>query len=127
MLARPFMDNIYPDEVESVEAVLAKLAAGEDIVGFECREVCADGSVRWFEWSMSSLPKLGIAYAVGRDVTERRKAKVELSALRHVATLAAEGELRRKNRELESTKSSRPQQVSSRGSATRDTADLRVH
>ena len=36
-------------------------------------------------------------------------------------------ELRRKNRELESTKSSRPQQVSSRGSATRDTADLRVH
>ena len=36
-------------------------------------------------------------------------------------------ELRRKCRELESTKSSRPQQVSSRGSATRDTADLRVH
>ena len=37
-----------------------------------------------------------------------------------------EWELRRKNRELESTKCSRPQ-VSSRGSATRDTADLRVH
>ena len=37
-------------------------------------------------------------------------------------------ELRRKNRELEATiESSRPQQVSSRGSATRDTADLRVH
>ena len=35
-------------------------------------------------------------------------------------------ELRRKCRELES-KSSRPQRVSSRGSATRDTADLRVH
>ena len=46
LLARPFMDNIYPDDVESVEAVLAKLAAGEDIVEFECREVCADGSVR---------------------------------------------------------------------------------
>src|SRR6266403_3020771 len=71
LLARPFMDNIYPDDVESVEGVLAKLAAGEDIVGFECREVCADGSVRWFEWSTSSRPQAGIAYAVGRDVTER--------------------------------------------------------
>ena len=36
-------------------------------------------------------------------------------------------ELRRRCRELESTKSSRPQQVSSRGSATRDTAELSVH
>jgi PAS domain S-box-containing protein len=91
LLARPFMDNIYPDDVESVEGVLAKLAAGEDIVGFECREVCADGSVRWFEWSTSSRPEAGIAYAVGRDVTERHKANTELSALRHVATLVAEG------------------------------------
>src|SRR5882757_2406432 len=91
LLARPFMANVYPDDLESVETVLAKLAAGEDIVGFECREVCADGSVRWFEWSTSSRPEAGIAYAVGRDVTERHKANTELSALRHIATLAAQG------------------------------------
>ena len=36
-------------------------------------------------------------------------------------------EMRRKCRELESTKSSRPQHVSSHGSATRDIVDLRVH
>ena len=91
LLARPFMDNVYPDDVESVEAVLAELAAGNDIVGFECREVCADGSVRWFEWSTSSRPEAGIVYGVARDVTERRMANAELSALRRVATLAAEG------------------------------------
>jgi PAS domain S-box-containing protein len=91
LLARPFMHNVYPDDVESVEAVLAELAAGKDIVGFECREVCADGSVRWFEWSTSSRPQAGIVYGVARDVTERRMANTELSALRRVATLAAEG------------------------------------
>jgi PAS domain S-box-containing protein len=91
LLARPFMDNVYPDDVESVEALLAELAAGNDIVGFECREVCADGSVRWFEWSTSSRPEAGIVYGVARDVTERRKVSAELSALRRVATLAAEG------------------------------------
>jgi PAS domain S-box-containing protein len=57
LLARAFMENVYPDDVESVEAVLAELAAGKDIIGFECREVCADGSVRWFEWSTSSRPE----------------------------------------------------------------------
>jgi PAS domain S-box-containing protein len=91
LLARPFMDNVYPDDVESVRKVLAALAAGDDIVGFECREVCADGSVRWFEWSTSSRPEAGIVYGVARDVTERRIANDELSALRRIATLAAEG------------------------------------
>jgi PAS domain S-box-containing protein len=91
LLARPFMDNVYPDDVESVRKVLAALAAGEDITGFECREVCADGSVRWFEWSTSSRPEAGIVYGVARDVTERRVANDELSALRRIATLAAEG------------------------------------
>jgi PAS domain S-box-containing protein len=90
LLARPFMDNVYPDDVESVEAVLADLAAGKDIVGFECREVCADGSVRWFEWSTSSRPEAGIVYGVARDVTDRRMANAELGALRRVATLVAE-------------------------------------
>src|ERR1700733_5404485 len=91
LLARPFMDNVYPDDVESVRTVLAALAAGNDIVGFECREVCADGSVRWFEWTTSSRPEAGIVYGVARDVTERRMANDELSALRRIATLAAEG------------------------------------
>ncbi|MDT5067072.1 MAG: hypothetical protein QOK02_3227 [Mycobacterium sp.] len=90
LLARPFMDNVYPDDLESVETVLAELAAGNDIVGFECREVCADGSVRWFEWSTSSRPEAGIVYGVARDVTDRRMANDELSALRRVATLVAE-------------------------------------
>jgi hypothetical protein len=85
------MDNVYPDDVESVEALLAELGAGKDIVGFECREVCADGSVRWFEWSTSSRPEAGIVYGVARDVTDRRMANAELSALRRIATLAAQG------------------------------------
>src|SRR5882757_4930104 len=51
LLARPFTANVHPDDLESVETVLAALAAGNDIVGFEGREVCADGSVRWVDVS----------------------------------------------------------------------------
>jgi len=91
LLARPFMDNVHPDDVESVEALLAELAAGRDSAGFECREVCADGSMCWFEWSTSSRPEDGVVYGVARDVTERRMVNAELGALRRVAILAAQG------------------------------------
>jgi PAS domain S-box-containing protein len=91
LLARPFMDNVHPDDVESVRAVLADLAAGNDTIGFECRQVCADGSVRLLEWNTHTRPEEGVVYGVARDVTGRRRASAELNALRRVATLVAEG------------------------------------
>jgi PAS domain S-box-containing protein len=91
LLARPFMDNVHPDDRESVRAVLGELAHGNDIVGFECRQVCADGSVRWLEWNTRTRPEEGVVYGVARDVTDRRVASAELNALRRVATLVAEG------------------------------------
>jgi PAS domain S-box-containing protein len=91
LLARPLMDNVHPDDRESVRAVLGELAAGNDIVGFECRQVCADGSVRWLEWNTRTRPEEGVVYGVARDVTDRRVASAELNALRRVATLVASG------------------------------------
>jgi PAS domain S-box-containing protein len=91
LLAQPFVQNIHPEDRASVQAILSDLAAGRPVVEFECRHVCADGSVRWLEWSTSSRPEAGVVYGLGRDITERRIANEELSALRHVATLVAEG------------------------------------
>jgi PAS domain S-box-containing protein len=90
LLARPFIDNVHPDDAASVRAVIADLADGKDIAGFECRQVCADGSVRWLEWNMRTAPEDGVVYGVARDVTDRRGAGSELNALRRVATLVAE-------------------------------------
>lgn len=59
LLARPFMDNVHPADVESARAVLGDLAAGNNTVGFECRQVCADGSVRCFEWNTSTRRRRG--------------------------------------------------------------------
>jgi PAS domain S-box-containing protein len=91
LLARRFIDTVHPADRESVGAVLAELAAGNDINGFECRQVCADGSVRWLEWKTRTRPEEGVVYGVGRDVTDRRVANDALTALRRVAILVAEG------------------------------------
>jgi PAS domain S-box-containing protein len=91
LLARPFMDNVHPDDRELVRGALGELMHGNDIVGFVCRQICADGSVRWLEWNTHPRPEEGVVYGVARDVTDRRIASAELSALRRVATLVAEG------------------------------------
>jgi PAS domain S-box-containing protein len=91
LLARPFMDNVHPDDRESVGAHLAELADGKDVFGFESRHVCADGSVRWLEWNTHTQPEEGVVYSVARDVTDRHGANAELNALRRLATLVAEG------------------------------------
>ncbi len=84
----------------------------DDVIGFENRVVCGDGSVRWLQWNTRTVPERGIIFAVGRDVTDRRRADAELreaqrtveasrdelarlaeehAALHRVATLVARG------------------------------------
>jgi PAS domain S-box-containing protein len=98
LLSRPFMDNVHPDDREMVEAGMATLARGDDILGLEVCHLCADGSPCWIEWNTHAAPADGVVYAIGRDVTDRNRTNDALSALadeqaalRRVATLVAQG------------------------------------
>jgi len=83
---------------EQTEAEALSLVEGKTMLAFENRLVCKDGSYRWIEWTATPVPKEGVLYGVGRDVTERRQAESELrrlareqAARRRVATLVATG------------------------------------
>ena len=110
LFSRSVLDILHPDDVDPAREALARLAEGRDLVGFEARVTCADGSVRWLEWNARSMPERDVVYSVGRDTTERRRAAAELreaqrlleashdelralaqeqAALRRVATLVA--------------------------------------
>jgi PAS domain S-box-containing protein len=110
LFTRSVLDILHPDDVEAAREALAHLAEGHDLVGFEARVSCADGSVRWLEWNTRSMPERGVLYSVARDTTDRRGVEAELrearrsleasrdelrmlaeqqAALRRVATLVA--------------------------------------
>jgi PAS domain S-box-containing protein len=89
LMSRPFLEFVHPDDVESARDVLIQMTAGEDVIRFESRLVCADGSVRRFEWNTRTMPQLGVLYGIARDVTERSALAEEQAALRRVATLVA--------------------------------------
>jgi PAS domain S-box-containing protein len=95
-LARPYLEFVHPDDRERTDAEARGLLRGEPVLAFANRLVGKDGSYKWIEWTATPVPREGVLYAVGRDVTERRQTEAELerlageqAALRRVATLVA--------------------------------------
>ena len=91
LTSRPFVEFAHPDDRELTAEAFASQTGGNELIGFENRYICSDGSVRWLQWTARALPEEGFACAVARDITERRRNEEEQAALRRVATLVAQG------------------------------------
>jgi PAS domain S-box-containing protein len=110
LASRSYLDLVDPEDRNAAREALARLHGSGEPAHFENRLICRDGSRRWVEWSVVSHRDL--YYAVGRDITERRRRQDELdlahtvietnrdelrslaeqqSALRRVAVLVARG------------------------------------
>jgi PAS domain S-box-containing protein len=81
---RRYLDLVVPEDRDDVRGLLEQLPGSSEPVRFENRVICSDGSQRWVEWSV--VWHRGLFYAVGRDVTVRRREQDEL----HQAQAAAE-------------------------------------
>ena len=86
LLATPFMEFIHPDDVAATAAELEGLADGRRTLFFENRYRCSDGRYRTFAWS--ATPYEDRVYAVGRDVTDRKRVEAELQKAKRVAETA---------------------------------------
>lgn len=79
LLAAPFVDFVHPEDREVTEAAVAQLSAGQEVVDFQNRYRCKDGSYRWLSWRAISEPDNSrLIYAVGRDITDTRLLEAQL-------------------------------------------------
>ncbi len=74
-----FLDLIHPDDISATLQEYEKLKSGVSAINFinRCRK--KDGSYLWFEWNVVSNTVTGKLYCIGRDVTEGKKIKEQLS------------------------------------------------
>jgi PAS domain S-box-containing protein len=86
LLARPYAEFIHPDDRDETAARAERVAQGENILSFENRYGCKDGSYKTLFWNATFDPDEQRIYAVARDVTERRRAE---DALEEYATRLA--------------------------------------
>lgn len=74
---KPFIEFVHPEDQEATIAEAQKIiTTGEDVVSFENRYLCKDGSYKWLLWSSTVSFEEQLYYAVARDITERKQAEV---------------------------------------------------
>ena len=82
LIGTSFMDHVPEAERAEVGARLATLGPNNPVVHVEHSAITADGEVRWHHWTDRAIfdadGNFTEIQAVGRDITERRRAKVAL-------------------------------------------------
>ena len=84
LLAHPFLDFVHPDDREATRSATAQLIAGGDLVSFENRYRCKDGSYRWMLWTATPFVEQRLIYAAARDITERKMMEETLARERNL-------------------------------------------
>jgi PAS domain S-box-containing protein len=73
---RSFLELVHPDDLDATLAAVRTLNSQHDVLNFENRYCCADGSYRWIEWR--SRARGNLIHAVARDITDRKRTEQEL-------------------------------------------------
>ncbi|MDY7027217.1 MAG: PAS domain S-box protein, partial [Spirochaetota bacterium] len=73
---RSFMDLVHPDDTEATLKAVERLRQQEEVISFENRYRCRDGSYRWIEWRSKSMGNT--IYAAARDITDRKRMVMDL-------------------------------------------------
>ncbi len=79
LMARPVIEFVHPEDREATCAAIQKLMTGVNVISFENRCVCKDGSYKWILWRTTASPEEQLYYAVARDITERKQMEATLT------------------------------------------------
>ncbi len=88
LLAEPFLSFVHPDDQQSTIDAMGDLSSGANVIAFENRYRCKDGSYKWILWNATPSLEESLIYAVGRDITSRKEIEDQL-ALSYAALDAA--------------------------------------
>jgi two-component sensor histidine kinase len=80
LMAKPWVDFVHPDDVQSTIAEGQALSNGQTTIAFENRYLCKDGRYRVLQWRAVPSPVHGVIFAAARDVTQIREAQEALHA-----------------------------------------------
>lgn len=78
LMARPYIEFVHPEDRPATVASTQQIVTGVDVILFENRYRCKDGSYKWLSWNATPIANQQLVYAVVQDITERRQAEAAL-------------------------------------------------
>jgi len=84
--AKPFIEFVHPDDREATQEIATSLFAGKEIVNFENRYQCKNGSYKWFHWTASLSLENELTYAIAQDITKQKQLEQELQTVNATLT-----------------------------------------
>jgi PAS domain S-box-containing protein len=76
--SRPYIEFVHPDDVAKTLAIANDLRFGNEVIGFENRYLCKDGTYKYISWNSFALIKKGIIIAAAHDITEHKRFELKL-------------------------------------------------
>jgi PAS domain S-box-containing protein len=80
ILKQPWIEYVHPDDRLSTQQARINLIDGQEVILFENRYRCKDGSWKWISWNTYPLLEEQLILGVARDVTEQKEASLQLAA-----------------------------------------------
>jgi PAS domain S-box-containing protein len=80
LLAKPFLEFVHPEDRAASVTAAEKLSAGTEVVSFENRYLCKDGSYKWLAWDAAPFAEQQLIYALARDITRQKLSEGHLAA-----------------------------------------------
>lgn len=78
LMSRPFVEFVHERDVENTIETTRDLTKGQNVINFENRYRCRDGSCRWLSWNSFAVVDRGVIIAAARDITDRKNAEEDL-------------------------------------------------
>lgn len=73
MLAHPYYYFVHPEDINHTAHAVHQLSEGTYIHYFENRYRTSDGRYKWFAWTSTPLTEEHVIFAVGKDITEKKR------------------------------------------------------
>ncbi len=72
LLTTPYIDLVHPEDRDRTMKEGYKLAQGFDVLDFENRYICKDGTVKWIRWSATPSLEEMLIYGAAYDITAKK-------------------------------------------------------
>ncbi|MDD3754369.1 MAG: PAS domain S-box protein [Methanobacterium sp.] len=73
LTSKPYQEFMHPDDRERTARLIKSLKKGDNILKFDNRYLCNDGSYKWLSWNAYILSEEELVFGVARDATELKE------------------------------------------------------